>query len=177
MADHANVSSIEAIEEFRVNLLVYQEKAAQTIDEISDDIKRVRMWLQNEAGFHWQQEIKKRTRKVEQMHAEYFNARMSAFRGASTQEQQAYARARRALHDAEDKLRMVKKWNRDFESTVGPMARKLDKLRYILADDGPKGVQVLNQMVKALSHYAEMGLGRKMEPPRPLSEEESATED
>lgn len=173
MPDKADVASIEAIEQFRVSLLVYHEKAGQTLDEIADDVKRMRQWLQNEAQFNWKTEIKRLSRKVEQMHSEYYNARMSSFRGAATQEQQAYNKARRDLHEAEDKYKRVKKWTRDFDTIVGPVERKLDKARYMIAQDGPKSVALLSELVRSLSDYAEVrGMAMKSAPRATEEEEE-----
>ena len=65
MADRADVTSIDALERFRSNLLVYMDKAGMTLDEIDDAVKRTRVWVQTEQPNHWKAEIKRLTRALE----------------------------------------------------------------------------------------------------------------
>ena len=40
MSTGARVTSVEALERFRARLIVYLDKAGQTLDDITDDVSR-----------------------------------------------------------------------------------------------------------------------------------------
>ena len=54
------------------------------------------------------------------------------------------------------KIKVVKKWSRDYDSEVEPMARKLDRLRFVLSNDLPKAVALLAGITKTLDSYTQI---------------------
>ena len=64
MADRAKITSVEALESFQNVLVVYLDKAKRTMDEISDEVKRTRTWVESDRRVHWKHEVKRRTRVV-----------------------------------------------------------------------------------------------------------------
>jgi len=156
MADNANIASIEALDEFRSRLIVYITKSGQALDEISDDVRRVRQWLEVDQRLHWESQIRLWQKRLDQAKQEMLSARLSTLRESTTTNEMAVTRARRALRGAEDKLAVLKKWIKAFPSMVEPLARKLDKMRNTVATDLPKGVAYLSQVQKTLQGYTEM---------------------
>jgi hypothetical protein len=154
MAERARVSSVEALESFRATLLVYLSKARPTLEEVSSDILRTRMWLQNDQRMHWETEVRRRTKILEQAQQALSSARVSDFRDHVSTEQMAVHRARRALEEAEAKLKRVKWWNREFDSRVQPLAKQLDKLHTILSHEMIAASAHLTQTVNTLADYA-----------------------
>lgn len=154
MADTANVNSIETIERFRAALLVYLEKARLTVDDVSDDVLKTRFWLEGEQTRHWQQQVRTRTKKLEAARQELFTARLSGFAEDTQFQQMAVNRAERSLEDAVKKLKTIKKWLRDFDSVVMPIAKQLEKIDAILRTRMPKGASHLNEIIKKLDSYA-----------------------
>jgi hypothetical protein len=66
-------------------------------------------------------------------------------------------RARRALEDAEAKLKLVKQWSRDFDNRADPLTRQLESLQTVLCQDMVQAVVWLAQVIRALQAYAEVG--------------------
>jgi len=157
VADHVDVTSIDALESFRSSLLVYMDKAGMTLDEIDDAVKRTRVWVQTEQPNYWKGEIKRLTRALEDAEQALFSSRLSASREPSAQEQMNVNRLRRALRDAGDKLRVTKKWSRNYDGVVEPLAKKLEILRFLITQQLPKGTQFLKQAADTLHAYAETG--------------------
>ena len=54
MAEQAKVTSLDALESFRAKLIVFLSKSRRSIDEVSDEIRRTRNWLQGEQRVHWE---------------------------------------------------------------------------------------------------------------------------
>lgn len=153
MATQVKVTSIDALESFRASLIVFLTKAHQSLDEVGDEVRRTRLWLQNDQRLHWEGELRRRRRTLDQAQQELLSARLAELRSTTSAQQTAVLKAKRAVADAEDKLRTVKLWNRDFESTSDPLLRKLQSLRFFLDHDMPKAIAYLMQAQKTLETY------------------------
>ena len=157
MAESARVSSIEAIAAFRARLLVFLTKSRPALEEVSGEIMRTRLWLQNDQRIHWEGQIRQRAKKLETAQHELYSARLARIREVTTAEQSAVNKTRRALDEAEEKLRTLKRWNRDFDSQVEPLVKQVDKLQTFLVHDLTKAGVHLAQILKSLDAYANAG--------------------
>src|SRR3954467_6129020 len=99
MADKANVSSVDALEEFRANLIVYVSKARPAIEKVSSEIQRTRSWIQNDQRVHWEAQLGKRHLVREQAKQALSSARIAVFKKDATLEQLAVQRAQRAVEE------------------------------------------------------------------------------
>ena len=156
MPERAQVRSVDAIEAFRSNLIVYLSQARPALEEVSAEVLRVRSWLENDQRAHWETEIRKRTKQLEQAQQALFSARLGTLRKESAAEQMAFHRARRALEEAETKLRTIKKWAREFDPRVQPLLKQTEKLHTVLSNDMVKAVAFLTQTINTLAAYAEV---------------------
>ena len=178
MADQqANVASIDALETFRSHLIVFLTKSKNALDEVSEDVRRMRNWLEVEQTGHWQGEIKRRRRKLDEAQQELFSAKLATFTSATTLQEAAVVKARRSMRDAEEKLRQIKGWIRNYDSTVEPLARKLEGLRQFIGNDMPKAVAYLTQAQKTLESYAEVAAPRDVTQEPPTTATESDTDE
>ena len=155
MAEQAKVTSLDALENFRAKLIVFLSKSRRSIDEVSDEIRRTRNWLQGEGRVHWEAQVKKCRKRLELAEAELMSARFSEFIDSPSVQQMQVRKARRALEEAEGKLNMVKKWTRDYDGHADPLAKKLDSLRHHLDQVMPHGVTYLVQAQRTLEGYTE----------------------
>ena len=183
MPEKANITSVEALELFRANLLVYLSKAKPSLEEVSSDVMRLRLWIQDDRTDYWKGQVKKRQRTLEQAQQALFSARMSNLNeGTSTREFEVH-RAKRALDEAAEKLRRVKVWDKKFEGLANPWLRQMEKLHTVLSQDIPLAVAHLSQMINLLSAYAEQPASSAggpspppgVEPVSPESSSDSAT--
>ena len=53
MADRAQVTSVEAVESFRSDLIVFLTKARSVLEEACDEVLRTRQWVQNDQRRFW----------------------------------------------------------------------------------------------------------------------------
>lgn len=157
MADQAHVTSVEALETFRAALINYVSKARPTLEEISADVLRTRMWLENDQRLYWEGQVRRRTKELEQAQQALSSARFSSFKDGSAVELMAVQRAKRSLEEAGAKLKTLKHWNRDFGSRVEPLAKQLEKLHTVLAVDMLGAAAYLTRVIETLAAYAELG--------------------
>jgi hypothetical protein len=152
----AKVSSIEAIEQFRSVLLVFLSKARPTLEEIISEVNRTKNWLENDQLAFWDRQMKVRRRDLDEAQAELFSARISTIQQASAAQQMAVQRAMRAVREAEDKMRILKKWSRDIENRSDPMVKEIEQLHGFITVDMGRAVAYLTEIIKALQAYSDI---------------------
>jgi hypothetical protein len=156
MAERANVTSIENLELFRTSLIVYLEKGGTALDEIVDEVRRTREWIDSNQRAHWTNQLRRRQRAHDQAQQDLYSARLSGIHDASTAQLQAVRRTKAALEEAEHKMRVLKKWSRDFDGLVGPLVKKVESLRFMVTHDMGKAVLYLSKVTDTLAAYAEL---------------------
>jgi hypothetical protein len=158
MGGQAQVTSVEAIEQFRSNLILYLSKARPAIEEVSAEVLRTRVWVQNDQRNHWDREMRRRARDFEQAKAELFSARLSNLSDATAAQEIAMHKAQRAIREAEAKQQVLRKWDRELDNRAEPLLRQVEQLHGFLTTDMSAAVAFLTQAITALQAYAESGL-------------------
>jgi hypothetical protein len=156
MAERAQVTSFEAVESFRADLIVFLSRARAVLEEASDDVLRTRLWVQNDQRRLWEGERRVRGRKLEEARAELFNAQLSQFQDSTALQLMAVQRAERAAREAEAKMALLKKWDRELENRTDPLVKQVTQLHGFLTIDMGRAVAYLVQVVKALEAYADV---------------------
>jgi chromosome segregation ATPase len=165
MAEQAKVTSIDALESFRSAMIVFLTDARRSLDEVGDAVRRTKQWLENDQRAKWESEIRRRNKILSEAQQELFGSRISNLKTASAQKEEAVRKARRAVAEAEEKLRNVKKWNKNYDSIVEPMIKQLEGLRGYLDHDMIKSLSYLVQAQKTLEGYSEMAPPPESAPP------------
>ena len=55
MAEQAQITSVEAIEAFRAQLVVYLAQMRPVLDEVTSEVVRTQSWLEDDRRRFWQQ--------------------------------------------------------------------------------------------------------------------------
>ncbi len=155
MADQARISNLDAIEAFRVALVVFISKTRQSLDSVQDAVKKTRGWVQTEQPGYWAAQIRLHQKRLDQAQQELLTARMSDFVDTPSAQQMAVRKARAALEAAQAGAARTKVWGRDFDRIIDPLARKADSLRDVLDSDLIKAVAYLAEIQKILQAYSE----------------------
>ena len=155
MPQKAHVTSLDALEAFRSNLVVYVSQARPALDEASAEVLLTRLWLENEQRLHWENQIRRRTKELEQAQQALFSARLGALSKETALDQLVVHRAKQSLAEADQKLRMVKKWDREFDGRVQPLVKQIEKLHTVLSNDMVKAIAYLTQAINTLAAYNE----------------------
>jgi hypothetical protein len=160
MADRAQVTSIDAIDAFRARLIVYLSKTRPTLEEITGEVHRTRVWLQTDQRRIWEDQLRIRRKKLEQVQAELLSARMSRMQTPGSAQMLAVRKARDAVREAEGKVAALKHWDRELENRTEPLIRQISGLEHALVSDLPKAIAYLTQVLKSLEAYAEASAPR-----------------
>jgi hypothetical protein len=156
MAGQAQITSVEALEAFRSDLIVYLGQMQPVLDEIGSDVVRMKFWLQNEQHQLWEGHLRQRRRKLEEAQAELFNARLSVFQDSTMLQQMAVQKAQRAVEEAEQKMAALKKWERELETQSNPLLKMVEQLKGFVTTDLTEAVAYLTQVIKILEAYKEV---------------------
>ena len=155
MAEKANVSDIERLERFRSSLIVFLEKSGAILNEVHDEVKRTRIWLQSEQKLRLNHEMKRKIKELEMIEQELFSARISKLKETKTGHKMRVNKKRREIRDLENTMRAVSAWLRNFDSKVEIEARKVEKLRSMLDSEMGNAVIYLAEAVKSLKAYTD----------------------
>ena len=176
MATNVHVTSVDALGAFRSELVVFRHTALQALDEASGEVSRTRQWIRNDQRFYWEGEIRRRQKKLDQALQDLLGARLSSLKDSTAAQQNAVTKARRALREAEEKLRAVRYWERNYDLVVDPVAKQLGGLRTVLEHDLPKALAFLANAQQALDVYSDKAAPSEAAPaaepePKPPIEE------
>ena len=159
MPEKAHVTSVEAIDNFRAQLIVYVSKARPALEEVTSEVLRMRLWLENEQRATLEALVRRRRKEFDQAQAALSSARMAVIKHDNSAEQMAVTRARRRHEEAEHKLKRLKYWDREFATVVEPLAKQLEKLHTVLSNDMGKAAAHLARVVSMLDAYADVAPG------------------
>ena len=155
MGTQAKVTSVDALDSFRASLVVFVTKARQSVDGVRDQVRRTRNRLQTDLRMHWEGEIRRRRRILDQKQQELYSARLSGLTETVTMRQAIVRKAKAAVDEAEEKLRNVKTWNRNFDGFADPLVKKLESFREYLDHEMPDAITFLYRAREILDAYAE----------------------
>jgi hypothetical protein len=149
----AKITSVDAIESFRASLILYLSKARPVVEEVSSEVMRTRLWVQHDQRMYWENQMRLRKRKLEEAQEELFNARLSQFQESTTLQHLKMQRAQAAVKAVEEKLAMLKKWDREMENRTDPLVKQVEQLSGFLSTDMARAINYLEQVVKTLDAY------------------------
>jgi len=175
MPQPANIRSIEALETFRAELVVYLSKAGNALLEVNQEVSRMRNWVQSDQRLHWEAQVRRRERALEEARQALLSARLSNLRDAPMSERAAVSRAERALAAGRTKLSAVKKWGRAYDTFTDPLVKEVEKLTTLLSTDMANAVGYLMSACRTLDEYAHARAPRQAEDRRPTDGPDGGT--
>ena len=168
MSDQARISSIDALEAFRADLIHYVEKARVALEDAEGEVRRTRTWLDVDRTNHWKAQLKKRTTKLEQAEAELYNVTLTSPGESHAFQKMAVVKARRSLEEAEAKVLILRQWRQKFDNRATPLLRQLDPMFFLVGRKLPEGIHALGESIKALQAYAEKFPSPAIKAPPPV---------
>ena len=153
----AHVTNLESLERFRTSLVLFLERANLILDEVGEEVKRTRIWLQTEQRLKLALEMKRIHRELEMLEAELFSARLSDLAQKKTGVQMLVNQKRRETRELEETQRKVAGWLRGYDSIVETEANKVEKLRHHLDTDMVRAVTYLKEAILQLNAYSSGG--------------------
>jgi hypothetical protein len=167
MSNQVRVSSIDALEAFRSELIQYITKARVALEDMTSENRRTRDWLDHDRTNYWNAQIRRRTKLLEQAEQELYSANLTSPLASNALQKMAVTKAKRLVVEAEEKMRILNEWRKRFDRLSSPPLRQLDPLFGLLSQNLPQGVVSLGETIKALQAYAEQSPPPVTPPPEP----------
>ncbi len=157
MSQSANVRSIQAIRDFKVALATFSEDGRNALSSTEMEVRRVRNWLTRDQVSYWQGQIKLRNEQVSIARADLHRRRLSQQGSdavSDTDQKEALKLAQRRLHEAEEKLKVVKKWIPILEHAISEYHASSQPLGDRLSGSIANSLTLLERMATTLDNYA-----------------------
>jgi hypothetical protein len=157
MNDSANVSSIDALRELRVAFVQFDAEAKEAIVMLTLESRKAIQWLVYDRARYWPDQLRKAQEKV--VHArndlERCQLRYGSEQAPSCFDQKkALEKAKRRMKLCEEKVKIVKKWTIVIRQELEEFDGELTRMNDWLEADLPRGIALLERMVRALDKYA-----------------------
>lgn len=168
MSNQARISSIDALEAFRAELIRYIDHARVALEDMTGEARRTRTWLDVDRTQHWTAQFKKLTKQLHQAEEELYSANLTNPHASNAIQKMAVQRIQRKLEEAEAKLRVIKRWRQVYDNRTAPLIHQLEPMFAQVGQQLPKAVHTLSEIIKLLQAYAEGG--RPAQPKAPAVE-------
>ena len=159
MPGQAQITSVEALEAFRSDLIVFLTQMQPVLDEVGGELVRMKYWLQNDHRQTWESQARQHSNQPAGRGASRaFPTRQTlTFAGVFQPATQLVTqRAQKAVHESEQKLTALKKWDRELENQAEPLVKQVEQLQSFLANDMRRAVTYLTQIIQTLEAYTDV---------------------
>ncbi|MCA9184027.1 MAG: hypothetical protein R3E01_33870 [Pirellulaceae bacterium] len=158
MTGSARVTSIDAIRQFRQDLVRYEESTRKIVDTLLHELRRAIDWVESDRTTYWPAQVRGAERAVVAARNALERCRLVA-QGSQRQtclvEQKEVERAVRRQRLSEQKVKDVSRWRYQINRHGEEFQGKLSQLTHYLDNDVQKAIAALDRIVAALERYAE----------------------
>ena len=139
----------------RANLILYLSKAPPALEQVSADVQRTPGGRRRASRLFRENEVRWRSQAWPGGPGRRCSApRCRACARRARPNKWPSSATKRALDEAEVKLKVVKQWTRVFDNRVDPLVKQMEKLHTVLAHDMVQAVAFLAQAITTLDAYA-----------------------
>lgn len=160
MAKSADVKSVDAIREFRNDLVVLQTALRQTIEHLLHEMRRGLEWLEIDRAAYWPAQVRKASDAVAEARINLERCMLTVRpdeRRSCYDERKALERARMRLAYAEQKVRNTRSWIRVARREADELQTRLSRLGDIPERVLPTAIALLEKTSTSLDKYVGRG--------------------
>lgn len=154
----ANVKSIDAIRDFRADLLQYRDSVRQSLDVLTVELNRAIDYFESDRASYWPNQVRIASDRLASARIDLERCQVTTRAGegpSCMEEKKALARAKARLHNAQAKVKATRKWLHLVRKEVDEFQTRLAQLRYLLDSDLPRATAVLARLATRLDRYVD----------------------
>lgn len=179
MSESAQVSSIDALRQFRAKLCEFGVNALESLAAVEMEIRHVEAWLAQQVK-NWQLQIRDRGEDVARAKAALIRHKWGSKDGkgvGTTEVEMEVKLAKRRLEEAEAKIEVTRRWQRQLPKAVHEYEGPARQLTGYLEADLKQVLAMLDRMTTALEAYTAIAAPPADAPAAPTipSEREAAS--
>jgi hypothetical protein len=180
MSESAQVSSIDALKQFRAKLCEFGVDALESLAAIELEIRHVQDWLTAKVKY-WQLQARDRGEDLARAKAAMVRHKWGSKDGkgvGTTEVEMEVKKAKHRLEEAEAKIEVTRRWQRELPKSIHEYEGPARQLTGYLEADLKQILAMLDRMTGALEAYVALAAppGGGPSPPLVTSESDSPTQ-
>jgi hypothetical protein len=155
MADNkAHVSSVDAIENFREHLAIFNENTTSLLDKVQCELTRLNQLIEIELPARARMLLHKWEERQKMARFELSSGRTAAGRLAAEQQLRI---ATGKVRELNDKILIMKKWQKELPAVLPAQVNTLVKFKTFMINDAQRATALLKRFTIILDEYNEGG--------------------
>ena len=158
MSSPAQITSTDAVRQFKFALEEFQGEAREAVTQLLLEMRRAVDWIEHDRARYWPRELQRASDALLQARNDLERCEMSLRpedKRSCYEQKIAVEKAKRRLRLTEDKVRAVRRWRLALAREVDDFQGRLAKLSSCLDMDLPRALAVLERMATALDRYTQ----------------------
>jgi hypothetical protein len=150
------VTSIDALKDFREAMCSFCQAARDAICAVQIESGRVVDWVVYDRPRYWERQLRERQEEVAQAQQDLFRVRLTGGKDRhpdDIEQRKALARAKQRVEEAEEKIKLVKKWRHVAQRAVDDFGGRVQRLSELVEGDPPPPVIFLDRALDSLESY------------------------
>jgi len=167
MKQAANVKSIDAIREFRLELKRYLEAMNGILESLRMESTKAMSWIEQDRVRYWPRAAKSASDEMVEAKNALLRCKMAAMEGQSKScidEKKEVERATTRLRHCERQVKVTRQWRHKMRHATEEFDGKAARLAHYVEADLPKAIAALERMIAALEKYSEKQAPRSSGP-------------
>ena len=178
MSESAQVASIDALREFRAKLCEFGVDALESLAAVELELRHMDDWLAERLKY-WQLQLRDRGEDLARAKAALVRHKWGSKDGkgvGTTEVEMEVKKAKRRIEEAEAKIEITKRWQRDLPKAVHEYDGPARQLSGYLESDLKQVLAMLDRMATSLEAYVAISAPPGGAPSPVQSESETTTE-
>jgi len=157
MAQRANVTSIDAVDDFAAALLAFKQEATGVLEGLEQQIERAVQWIQQDQRQYWKHELRRSEQQLQEAKINLQRCltfkRIGDHRPSCIEEKRAVERAKRRHQLCREKNELVRRWSLSISRAVFEYKAGVGELGQWLETDAARSVGLLKRIAQTLEEY------------------------
>jgi chromosome segregation ATPase len=153
MCAKARVTDTRALADFRPSIIRFKEDVERALTSPGSDAMRVLSWLQGDRVSHWKREIRVRSEAAVVAKSKLTQQVSSQQPRPSVDARKEYERAKRRVHEAEEKLDSTKRAINRLRKEIDYYRGAIQPMASVARADMQKALGRLDGQIRALDEY------------------------
>jgi len=156
MCAKVRVTNTQALVDFRPSLIQFKEDVERALTSPGSDAMRVLSWLQGDRLSHWKREIRVRSEAAVVAKSKLTQQISSSQPRPSVDARKEYEKAKRRVHEAEEKLESTKRAINKLRKEIDYYRGAVQAMASVARADMPRALGRLDGQIRALDEYTQL---------------------
>ena len=152
----ANLTSIDAITALKAALVQFSASAGDAVVQLTLEARRPVAWIEHDRTQYWPRQLQRASDTVSEARLALQRCELTIDGDSGKScydERKALEKAKRRLHECEDKVQAVKRWRMAIRKEIEEFEVQASKLQHYLESDFVRALAALDRMAQALDQY------------------------